>query len=212
MEEMREYLLSYGNAGDFGRFHPVKPLTCGRGDRAVIRSARGLELGTVLCRATTGLAHYLPNTSVGQLLRLASREDEQTAERMRNRSQEVFDHGRELASALALPLEILDVEVLLDGQQAVVHHIRYQECDVRPFVSGLSKRHQVQIALHDLTKTAADEEGCGRPDCGRGKGGCGSCGEGGGCSTCGSHGPSDLQAYFAQLREQMMDHNRTPLL
>ena len=51
-----EYLLSYGTAGDFGRFRPTRPLTCRRGDRAVVRSARGLELGVVLCEAQPGHA------------------------------------------------------------------------------------------------------------------------------------------------------------
>ena len=47
-----EHLLSYGNAGDFGRFRPLHPLACRRGDRAVVQSHRGLELGVVLCPAS----------------------------------------------------------------------------------------------------------------------------------------------------------------
>jgi cell fate regulator YaaT (PSP1 superfamily) len=209
MNEVHDYLLSYGRAGDFGRFYPVSSLTCRRGDRAVIRTARGLELGTVLCSTTPGHAQHLPNTSVGQLLRLANRDDEATAERRRVEAGRLADDGRESAAALGLPLELLDAEVLLDGQRAVFYHVRWAECDVRPLVSGLCKRHDLQIELYDLSRA---EEGCGRPDCGRGKGGCDSCGSGGGCTTCGSHGAAELQAYFAGLREQMIASKRTPLL
>jgi cell fate regulator YaaT (PSP1 superfamily) len=209
MHDAQDYLLSYGSVGDFGRFHPVKPLRCRRGDRAVIRTPRGLELGTVLCLTTPGHLHFLPNTSVGQLLRLASSEDEATAERRRDTALHLFDDGRQSAATLGLPLELLDAEVLLDGQRAVIYHVRWAECDVRPFVSSLSKRHDVQIEMHDLSRA---DQGCGRPDCGRGKGGCDSCGSGGGCGTCGSHGSTDLQAYFAGLREQMIASKRTPLL
>ena len=65
-----EYLLSYGRLGDFGRFRAGKPLTCRRGDRAVVRTHRGLEVGEVLREATPVHATFLPNTSVGQLVRL----------------------------------------------------------------------------------------------------------------------------------------------
>src|SRR5207248_1796316 len=74
-----EYLLGYGLRGDFGRFRAARPLACRRGDRAVVRSHRGLELAEVLCPARPGHAAFLPNTSVGELLRLAAPEDEAAA-------------------------------------------------------------------------------------------------------------------------------------
>jgi hypothetical protein len=215
--DVREYILSYGTAGDFGRFYPVKPLICRRGNRAVVRSHRGLELGAVLCEATPGHAVHLPNTTVGQLLRLAGADDERTADQMRERGQLIFERARGLAAELGLPLEILDVEVLLDGQQAILHHLRCGDCDVRPLVSGLSREHEIQVALHDLSRqnaTEAEEEhGCGRPDCGRtgGGGGCSTCATGGGCGTCGSGKEPDMKAYFSGLREQMAA-SRVPLL
>jgi cell fate regulator YaaT (PSP1 superfamily) len=217
--ETCEYLLSYGSLGDFGRFRPVRPLHCRRGDRAVVRSHRGLELASVLCPARPGHAHFLPNTSVGQLLRLATPEDEQAAERMRTRSQQLFEDARALNDRLALPVQVLDVELLLDGGQAVVHLLRAADCDVRPFVSELSRRHDVQVVLQELARQGepdeADEEhGCGRPGCGRTEegGGCSTCGSGGGCSTCGAGAGPDMKAYFAELRQQMEQQRRVALL
>ena len=147
-----EYLLSYGLAGDFGRFRAAGPLECRRGDRAVVRSHRGLEIAEVLREATPRHAHFLPNTSVGQLLRLARPEDEETAARMAERAQELFERGSRLAREWGLPLELLDVEILLDGQHAVLHHVRWGACDVRPFVSTLSREFGVHILLTDLTR------------------------------------------------------------
>ena len=209
MHDAQDYLLCYGNAGDFGRFNPVKPLSCRRGDRAVVHTPRGLELGTVLCPTTPGHAQHLPDTSVGHLLRLADAEDLATEARMRLAAQRIFDDGQQAAVELGLPLELVDAEVLLDGQRAILYHVRWGEADVRPLVSSLSRRHEMLIELMDLSRA---DQGCGKADCGRGKGGCQSCGSGGGCGTCGSHGASDLQAYFAQLREQMLASNRTSLL
>lgn len=212
--DIPEYLLSYGSLGDFGRFRPSTPLLCRRGDRAVVRSHRGTELAEVLCAARPGHARFLPSATVGQLLRLASAADEQTAQRMKERAQQIFADARSRAAVLALPLQVLDVEVLLDGQQAVVHLLRAGECDVRPFVSGLASQHDLQVSLQDLSASPAQEEhGCGKPDCGRSAGGgCSTCGSGGGCSSCSAGSGKDLTAYFAELRQQMEQQRRVALL
>jgi len=212
---IHEYLLSYGIAGDFGRFRPVRPMECRRGDRAVVRTHRGEEIGVVLCEATPGHAHFLPNTTLGQIVRLATDEDEVTAVHQRRRSEEIFAFGRRLASDLALPFEVLDVEVLLDGKHAVVHHLRWDDCDERPFVSALSTKYELFITLTGAApipekEDHADGHGCGRPDCGMGKGGCSTCSSDGGCSTCGSAN-ADLEAYFRELRMKM-ERQRTALL
>src|SRR5436190_10117269 len=110
-----EYLLAYGVLGDFGRFHSPRPLDCARGDRAVIRTARGLEIGAVLREATPRHAHFLPNTTVGALVRLAAEEDERAAAKLQDRAGEFCDEASRLATALALPLAVLDAEMLLDG-------------------------------------------------------------------------------------------------
>jgi hypothetical protein len=210
-----EYLASYGLTGDFGRFRSARPLPCQRGDRAVVRSARGLEIAEILRPAAPLHATFLPNTTVGQLLRLASPEDEQTAESMARRAGQLFEGAGNLAGELALPLALLDAEVLLDGQHGVLHVVRFAECDVRPFVSALAREFDLQITLTDLAhplqgaEPEAEEEedhgcgSCGSGGCGRG---CGS----GGCGTCGSADPHDVRAYFADLRTQM--ERRTPLL
>jgi cell fate regulator YaaT (PSP1 superfamily) len=209
-----EYLLSYGAAGDFGRFRSVRPIACRRGDRAVLQTSRGLEIGRVLREAAPRHAHFLPNTTVGPLLRLAGPDDDRTAEAMRERGRRLFDRARELADELRLPLEVIDVEVLLDGEHGVLHLLRSDDGDVRPFVSGLSREFALHILLTDLGRPAAPAEqeedaGCGREGCGRGAGGCSSCGSGG-CSSCGVE-THEVQEYFAGLREKMK-RPRTALL
>src|SRR5947209_16735776 len=115
-----EYLLSYGLLGDFGRFRSARPLELRRGGRAVVRSHRGLEAATVLRPATPRHAHFLPNTTVGQLLRPLSPEDEQVLAQMQQRGRELLDRAAHLAGELELPLELLDIEMLLDRRHAVL--------------------------------------------------------------------------------------------
>jgi hypothetical protein len=213
----QEYLLSFGLLGEFGRFRCSAPLACRRGDRVVVRSHRGLEIGEVLREATPRHAQFLPNTSVGQLLRRLQPDDEQKASQMQLRSQHLFDRGQQLARELGLPLELIDVEVLLDGEHAALHHVRWAECDVRPFVSTLSREFSLYLTLEDLGKGREpphhDEEdhGCGQENCGQQAGGCSTCSTGGGCSTCHKSTPEEVQRHFAQLREQMESRRMTLL-
>ncbi len=211
-----EYLLSFGLRGEFGRFRAARPLACQRGDRAVVRSHRGLEVAEVLREALPAHAAFLPNTSVGQFVRLVTSEDERAAAELRQRGGAVLERGNRLAAEMGLPLEVLDVEVLLDREHAVVHHLRWQDCDVRPLVSTLSREFAVHVVLTDLTRGTGgptldeeeDHHGCGRDGCGGGN--CGSCGSGG-CGTCGVATPKEVGGYFAEFGEQM-EQRRTPLL
>jgi hypothetical protein len=209
-----EYLLGYGILGDFGRFRSVRPLICRRGDWAVVHSARGLEFARVLREAMPGHARFLPNTSVGKLLRLATPEDEEQAKRMALRSRQIFERGQGLVGEFGLTLELLDVEVLLDGEHAVLHLLREAVEDVRPFVSTLSREFGMHVLLQDLTgpagKLQEEDEGlgCGREGCGGGH--CGRC-DSGGCGTCGTAKAPEGANPFADLREQM-ERRRMALL
>jgi hypothetical protein len=212
-----EYLVSFGAAGDFSRFRAVSPETYARGDRVVVRSHQGLELGVVLCATTVEHERFLSHTAVGELLRLANPDDERAAARARELGRRLFEDGRRLTAEQQLPLEILDVEVLLDGRQATVYHLRPGDCDYRPLVSTLASRHDILIVMQNLALPVEEKtNGCGKPDCGQaGGGGCNSCGSGGGCSSgsCGKHVEKEQVAeYLAALKPQTADRSRTALL
>ncbi|HLJ95779.1 MAG TPA: PSP1 domain-containing protein [Gemmataceae bacterium] len=201
-----EYLLSYGNAGDFGRFRWSSPSPCARGDWAVVRTPRGQELGAILRPASAEHSRLLADQFVGQILRLATEGDLELVERMRGRSQELFEESRRLVCEFGLPMEILDAEVLLDGRQGVVHYLRWADCDPRPFMDVLSQRHRLLITLHDLALPSRGDEGeppeetsCGEGDCGAG--GCGSCSTGN-CASCGHHGSNADSAPRGALSAQ----------
>jgi hypothetical protein len=209
-----EYLVNHGSAGEFGRFQALVPLVCRRGERVVVSSRRGLELGVVLCEATPRHQRVLQHTPVGQLLRLATGQDEQLALQVRQRGQQLFEDGCRLAAELGLPLEVLDVDVSLDGRQAEMQFLGPVDCDPSSLAAALARDHGLFVWLHNLAAPVAEEEqGCGAPNCGRAGGGsCTNCGSGGGCATgCGT-GKEDVREYFAHLRAQMERRNLRPLL
>lgn len=208
-----EYLVSYGRAGDFGRFSAATAYC--RGDRVVIQTVDGVDAGEVLCAVSEGHTRFLARTAVGRILRRFGADDERALHSLEERGQRMFEDARRLTDQLSLPLEIVDVEMPLDGKHAVVHHLRRVDCDYRDLVSALSRAHDVAVTMQNLSLPAEIEEpaGCGKPDCGNGAGGCTTCGTGGGCSTC-SQGAKkdDVGAYLAKLRQTIDDRQRVPLL
>jgi len=207
-----EYLVSYGSSGEFARFRPGSGVDFQRGDRVIVRTHQGLELGVVLCPAQSEHAPFLSRTAQGELLRTVTEEDEKQAEHARCMGQRMFEDAGRLAGELELPLVILDVEVLLEGQQAIVHHLRQTDCDYRPLVSALSKKHDIQILMCNLALPKEVSVGCGEPNCGQLTGGCQSCSSGG-CNTCGKGvKKEDVAAHLLALRKMMEQNNRTSLL
>jgi cell fate regulator YaaT (PSP1 superfamily) len=180
-----EYLLTFGNFGEFSRFRTRMPTKLRRGDRVVVRSERGLELGTVL-RARVEDTSVWEGEQIGEILRPASPEDVRAAQRLRDRSQTLYDDSRRLVRELALPVEILDAELLLDGERAFVHYVEVGECDLRALMDGLSAEHKVLVTMHAVSTGPPSEEPpvvCGS------RGGCGD----GGCESCSAR-PANVPA------------------
>jgi cell fate regulator YaaT (PSP1 superfamily) len=210
----QEYLVSHGKTGVLGRFLAASPELLQRGDRVVIQGDRGLTLGVVLCAATERQERLLAAAPVGRLLRLADEIDEAARQSSQQREQHLFEAARRLALVLDVPMEILDVELALDGSHLILQYLPVAGCDPTVLVDRLAAEQGVEVWLESLAAPVAEEAhdhgGCGKPDCGKSEGGCSSCGTGG-CSSCGS-GKVDMAAYFAHLRTKMDAERRTPLL
>lgn len=207
-------LVRYGRPGFVGRFRTAVALA--RGDRVVIRSQRGMELGEVLLATADGTA------ADGDVVRLAGPEDEATAAASDERGRELLAAAE--STGADLPLAFVDAEVTLDGV-AILHALPWDACDATELLDSLGAKSGLTVRLLDLSRTPVPEEpaskGCGKPGCGTESGGCssGSCGTGsGGCSTgsC-SRGAvksaDELTAHFADLRQKMEAAGlaRTPL-
>ncbi len=199
MQATSEYLVSYGNNGEFGRFTASETLACRRGDALVIETNRGLELGRVIRSAGPEHARLLGSGPAGRILRRPDPADLQLRERLRLRGQQLFLDARAQAANLGLPMEILDAEILLDGRQAVLHVLRWGDALPHQLAESLSEAHGLLTVIHDLALPASKEEtepvdaghgcgsgGCGSGGCGSGSGGCSS----GGCGSCSSGGCS----------------------
>lgn len=208
-----EYLVYHGCAGHLGRFQAIGADAFGRGAPVVVRSCRGLELGEVLCPSRPDRL-TLPDPVVGELVRPASSGDLEAAHRHHALGRQMFDDATKRAEARCLPLALVDIEVFLDGRQALLHAIKLGPCDEGPLLGDLGDRYSLILRLYDLSAEPAvaveEEHGCG--SCGSG-GGCGDGGcSSGGCGSCSAGGAKELTNYFAGLREQMEQVHRVALL
>ncbi|MBO0699503.1 MAG: hypothetical protein J2P46_13995 [Zavarzinella sp.] len=196
-----DYLVTYGHGGFLGRFRSATELR--RDDRVVIRTVRGVELGTVLAES----ARPLPGPDLGgEVLRLAGADDESAAAALATRAASILADAQATAESLSLPLLFLDGEILLDGP-AILQAVHWADCDATGLFEQLSARHGLRIQLADLT-TAPKSPARVCDTCGEEKSGCSDCGSGGGCSTgsCAKgsvKSAEELTAYFAGLRRQM---------
>jgi len=227
------YLVSYGRSGFIGRFDwpgnadgASQPFA--RGQRVLLRTARGLELGTVLEPLTAISEPLFPASEAGLLVGPVTAADEQRAAQSAAFAAELFESAASLIESLGLPLALVEVEPNLDATLAVLHVLSWGEYDPAALLGTLTLRYGCELLWLDESRfdevaravtAAGSDHGCGAGgSCSRGAGGCGSAGECG--SGCGSGSCSrgaiktarELTEYFSQLRERMQrDSQRLPL-
>jgi len=214
-----DFLVQYGKPAYLGRFTTPGHEFHARGDRVVISGPRGCEIGVVLCEPQARFANV---SADGELNRAVTIDDDSAHDAAGLRALELLALARSRVERLGLPMEAVDAEVSLDGRTAILHGLAWSDCDAGPLLEELSATFGLIVRFLDLARTAgspAEPEGCGKPGCGSGGGGCTSCSTGGGCSSkaCSSGKVKDadeLTAYFADLRRQMelASAGRTPLV
>jgi hypothetical protein len=201
-----DYLIHYGKSGILGRFTATAPLECRRGEEVIIDIGRRLEWGVVLCTALPEFAGVLSRLPAGQLLRRATPGDEQVRQQLHAREHQLFDRCQQLVQELALPLEVLDVELSFDGRQLRIHGLAPPDCPLERLEQSLQEREGLSVYLENLAMAPPrEEEGCGQAGCGRAAGGaCSTCQRG--CTSCAAG--LDLRDFFAQLGAQQEEHSR----
>ncbi|MSR50113.1 MAG: hypothetical protein EXS07_08695 [Gemmataceae bacterium] len=187
-----EYLVRYGKAGEFGRFRAQKPLQLFKGDFVLIETHRGKETGEILSPSSPTIAKFLPNTTVGKLFSTLSPQDDSLAQLNYLKSSLIFEAAKKISLDLALPVMIVEAELLFDGKHAVLHLLTSPKTDVRDLVSKLSQDFDMHIYVENISQPQEEEKlaedngksSCGSGKCGSKESGCGTCGSGGGCGSC----------------------------
>ena len=172
-------LVRYGVVPQVARFAVTETVWSGyqdqlvRGCEVVVETDRGTELGTLLQlkpQAAEGEAAF-----TGTLLRTADSADHQNHRDRRRQAVDEFFVWQERIQNWKLQLQLIDLEMTLDGQYLVLYVLNSQDAETTRLAllvaaAGLGIVH-VQPVNADGVSHQASGGGCGSGGCG--SGGCG---------------------------------------
>jgi cell fate regulator YaaT (PSP1 superfamily) len=139
------------------------------GDCAVVRTDRGVEVGTVLTAPTS--CEGCDTSSAGEVIRKATSEDVERHKAL-EMSQKTPDFHFAVAkiAELNLPMKLVKIERLFGGGKMVFHFLSEGRVDFRDLVKELARQFHTriemkQIGVRDEARLLGDFETCGRELC-----------------------------------------------
>jgi cell fate regulator YaaT (PSP1 superfamily) len=166
----QHFVVRYGQMRFLGEFAGLDDHAHPRGERVVVRTDRGTELGEVLCPASDRSAAFLENPHRGAIDRVATDADLEAEARQADRSARGLEVCREFVAKRRLQMNLVDVEVILGGERIVFYYLAEKRVDFRELVKDLARTFQTriemrQIGVRDEAKLLADYGDCGKPVC-----------------------------------------------
>src|SRR5438552_3370336 len=165
-----KYIVRHGAMRCLGEFEADEGSIHARGQRVVVRTDRGLEIGDLLCEANPRAVELLSEATHGQILRRLTLEDLAQAERCRAAESQEFETSCRLVEQRQLQMELVDVEHLFGGERIVFYFLAEKRVDFRDLVKDLAREYKTriemrQIGVRDEAKLLADYGDCGKPVC-----------------------------------------------
>ncbi|MGE3820295.1 MAG: PSP1 C-terminal domain-containing protein [Isosphaeraceae bacterium] len=171
------YLVRYGVMGQVGRFLADDGERFERGRSVVVRSHRGTELGEVLIPAPEGPRLESPEVDgLARILRPAHPNDLDRARRAEGNRSTYFQDCLRILGGGTWPIDLLDVEPLLDEDRLVLHYLGPHKLDVAGLLAVFRDTYRYDVMFQPVGRDEDEDEDDHRH-------GCGSCGSGSGCGT-----------------------------
>jgi cell fate regulator YaaT (PSP1 superfamily) len=118
-------------------------------DRVVVRTSRGLEIGTV----RTGPTDTSPDEISGELrsiVRKATEEDLHKDERNAAREREAMETAAKKVVEHDLPMKLIEAQATLDRSRIVIHFSAEGRVDFRSLVRDLARALRTRVELHQV--------------------------------------------------------------
>ncbi len=160
-------IVRYGVMGMVGRF-AYSLERWRRGQRVVIKSDRGMEIGTIVCRGS-GSADRGPKLR-GEVLRLVTHTDEVEERHLAESAKRELRFCKQCVAEHKLPMKLVEAEHLFGGDRIVFYFVSESRVDFRALVNDLAREFQTriemrQVGVRDEARLLGDYERCGRPLC-----------------------------------------------
>ena len=173
------YLVRYGCMGWVGHFGSVDRIECSHGDRVVLQTSRGTEIGDILAGPADGredqskVGNHQP---IGEVLRRLTAEDDHLNKRSQQTEPfDVFTDCQKFLSDHQVSVQVIDYERLFDNKTIVLYFLGEESTAMQPIAEELGSNWQTKVLFQPVIEPAVEvggNGGCGREGCG-----------GGGCST-----------------------------
>lgn len=164
------YLVRHGAMRFLGEFASPPGAAVRRGDTVILRTERGQEVGQVLCPATPEAVGVIPEPTRGDILRIASPEDQAKIAQLEETRKKELAAAEELVQQHRLAMQLVEIEHLFGGERLVFYFVSEQRVDFRELVRSLAREFHTrielrQIGVRDEAKLLADYGDCGKPVC-----------------------------------------------
>lgn len=164
------YVVRYGRMRILGACYPAAGAEHARGDRVVIRSDRGVELGEILCPLTEKASRALERREPGEILRTADGDDLRHEGTLPSLEKQASATCQELIAQRRLQMDLIDVEILFGRDRIIFYYLAEKRVDFRELVRDLARALRTriemrQIGVRDEAKLLADYGDCGKPVC-----------------------------------------------
>ena len=160
--------VRFRNAGKVYYFSP-EDFDIHQGDHVIVETARGVEYGYVVL----GVKEVEEDKIIQPLkpvMRVATPEDDETAEQNRDREREAFKICQEKIRKHDLDMKLIDAEYTFDNNKVLFYFTADGRIDFRELVKDLAAVFKTrielrQIGVRDETKILGGIGICGRPLC-----------------------------------------------
>ena len=164
-------LVRFGAMGLVQPFRGDAGTVFRRGAEVILRTARGLEWGTVLTTPAP-----LKQATTGTILRSLAPNDRLLIERIERNRQDAIEACEQRLREKSAGATLVDLELLFDGQTLVFYFVGEINGQIEEVTAELAELYEAKVQFRRFTNAVL--EGCG-PDCGVGDSG--SCTD---CTSC----------------------------
>jgi len=189
LDKNKKYMLvRYGLMNLMGWFEHTEKHIPKKPTRVVIKTERGLELGTIggnLAGYKAGcfkmskeqVQEYYDDSeievtekSIGKFIRFADEEDLNEEKHLRQIVKEEIDCCKKYTEKLKLPMKIISAEHIFGGERVIFYFMSEARIDFRELVKQVAHEYQTriemrQIGSRDEAKLLGDYETCGQQCC-----------------------------------------------
>ncbi len=139
------------------------------GNRVVVETTRGVELGQVVIAPEQVLANEI-EAPLKPVMHKAKPEDIERAQEFKGKEREALSECGKLIAKLNLPMKLLSAEYNLDGSRLTFFFSAAERVDFRELIRELTKRFKTRVQLRqvgprDEAKLIGGFGRCGRPLC-----------------------------------------------